>query len=707
MRMRGISIPVALSALWLSTEARGQTCPAIELQPILGESVPSPVFVTHAGDGTGRLFIVEQGGAIKVLQPGSDSPTLFLRIPDSKVLSGGERGLLGLAFHPSFSSNRRFFVYYTNQANGGSVIAEYQASAVNPDVADPTATTATETVILTFSQPYSNHNGGSLAFGPDGYLYIASGDGGSANDPGNRAQNVDTLLGKILRIDVDTPDGSIPYSSPVDNPYAGAIPGLDPIYTIGMRNPWRMSFDRLTGELLAGDVGQGSREEVDLVALGGNYGWRVMEGTRCNIASDPLPCNSQAFTPPALEYTHTAGRCAVTGGYVYRGTAGALPQGTYVYGDYCSGEIFGADVDDLPLDPAALPVTPTLLLNTTGLLSSFGEDEDGEIYAVDRGGQVLRLLAAVRISPTSAAFDENGGGGSVEVTSPAACPGWTAASNDPWIAITSGGSGTGNGTVGYSVEANPDVSPRSGTLTIAGLTFALQQAGGPAPVLSIDDVTVTEGPGAEAAFTVTLSFATSETVTVSYSTAPGSAAGGDFASALGQLVFDPGETSKPVIVGINDDLLDEDDETFFVNLSGAVNAALGDAQGEATIEDDDPMPALAISDATFAEGFGVRRVPFLLTLDVPSGRPVSVDYTIGAGTATPGVEFREATGAVSFAPGETRKRIYVWAKGDRADEADETFFVDLQGPTNATLARPQGVGTILDDDPAPRSRTTP
>ena len=696
MRTRAAAFLVLIQGLG-GVEALAQTCPAIELQPIL-LGLTNPVFVTHAGDGTGRLFLVEQPGAIKVLQPGSSSPTVFLRIPSAAILSGGERGLLGLAFHPGYVTNRRFFVYYTRQPDGASVIAEYDASPDNPDVADPTATTATGTVLLTFAQPFANHNGGSMAFGPDGFLYIASGDGGSANDPGNRAQNVGTLLGKILRIDVDTPNGAVPYSSPPDNPFAGATPGLDEIFAVGMRNPWRMSFDRLTDQLLAGDVGQGSREEVSLIERGGNYGWRVMEGTRCNIAGDALPCNSPAFTPPSIEYTQTGDRCAVTGGYVYRGTAGALADGTYVYGDFCTGEIFGAAVDDLPLSP--LPVVPALLRDTPLLLSSFGEDEEGELYAVGIGGEVQRLLAAVRISPTTAAFAGSGGSGSVEVTSPGGCPAWNAVSNDSWITVTGGERGTGNGTVGYTVAPNADVAPRTGTLTVAGRTLTVEQGDGHPPTLAIDDVVVTEGPGAQASFTVSLSFASSLTVSVQYSTATGTATGGDFVSAPPTpLVFDPGETEMTVDIAITDDLLDEDDESFFVRLTEAVNSDLVDGEGAGTITDDDPLPALSIADVRFAERNGLRPVLFSVTLGEASGRTVSVNYVVGPGSATPGTEFREKAGTLTFPPGATRRRLLVWTRGDRLDEADEDFVIDLGRAVNATIATPRARGTIVDDDP--------
>jgi glucose/arabinose dehydrogenase len=250
----------------------------------------SPLYVTSARDGTNRLFILEQAGRILVLQPGAGTATVFLDIT-SKVLSGGERGLLGLAFHPQYPVNRRFFVNYTRQPDGATVIAQYEASAANPDVAN-----AGETQILTVPQPFANHNGGTIAFGPDAFLYIGMGDGGSGNDPGNRAQNIEELLGKMLRIDIDV--AGVPYSSPSSNPFFGATAGRDEIYAVGLRNPFRFSFDRVTGQLYAGDVGQGSREEVDIIILGGNYGWRVFEGTLCTNL-DPALCSGDSSTMQA------------------------------------------------------------------------------------------------------------------------------------------------------------------------------------------------------------------------------------------------------------------------------------------------------------------------------------------------------------------------------------------------------------------------
>jgi hypothetical protein len=332
----------------------------------------SPLFITHAGDGTHRLFIVEQPGTIKVLQPGAITPTEFLDITD-RVLWGGERGLLGLAFHPDYASNGRFFVNYTRKPDGATVIAEY-ARAPNANVA-----LTAETVILTIAQPFANHNGGCILFGHDGFLYIGMGDGGSANDPDNRAQDIDDLLGKMLRINVD----SAPYAIPDGNPYKGAAPGRDEIYAIGVRNPFRFSFDRDTGQLYVGDVGQGAREEIDIVTAGMNLGWRILEGTRCT-GLDPL-CGASGLTPPIVEYSHSGGRCSVTGGYMYRGDEGTLDDGAYVFADFCTGEVFTFKSGVM-----------SVLFDTALNISSFGEDEDGEIYVVNLAGTVHKLVPGPR-----------------------------------------------------------------------------------------------------------------------------------------------------------------------------------------------------------------------------------------------------------------------------------------------------------------------
>ena len=433
---------------------------AVQLAPLV-DGLSSPVFVTHAGDGSNRLFIVEQGGVVRVAQPGSGTSSVFLDIR-AKVTAGGEQGLLGLAFHPSHAQNGRFFVYYTRSGDGAIVIAEYRVSA-NRDVA-----IADEAMLLTIPHPVNtNHNGGMLAFGPDGYLYVGVGDGGSANDPPNNAQNLDALLGKILRLDVDHDSQGAPYAVPADNPLVG-LPGRDEIYAYGLRNPWRFSFDRVTGVLWVADVGQGAREEVDMpVVRGGNYGWRIYEGSSCS-GNDPLLCNPANYQLPIFDYTHDGGRCSITGGYVYRGNQQALPAGTYVYGDYCSGEIFAWN-----------GVERTVLLDTPGNIASFGEDEHGELLVVDLGGTVSRLTATgscrYSIAPKDAIFAKAGGAASITVTTDSECS-WTAATTDEWITLNANAGGSGSGTITYTVAPYAGKpKTRSGTIVIAGLTFTITQ----------------------------------------------------------------------------------------------------------------------------------------------------------------------------------------------------------------------------------------
>ena len=345
-----------------------------------------PVFVTAAPDGSGRLFIVEQTGKIKILKNGTVLAKPFLTETRARM-NGGEQGLLGLAFHPDFKTNRKLYVNYTN-SSGDSVIREYKASATNPDVVNTSATR----IILKVDQPYANHNGGMLAFSKGGLLYIGFGDGGSAGDPGNRAQSIYTLLGKMLRIDVNGTTSTKHYRIPSSNPYVGK-PGLNEIWQRGLRNPWRFSFDRVTGNLWIGDVGQGSWEEVDRAiktsagpGKGINWGWRVMEGSHCYKPSSG--CDTSGKRYPLLDYSHSSGRCSVTGGYVYRGSAIPALVGGYVFGDFCSGEIWVTD------STAARPAAKTLLLATGFAISSFGEDAAGELYVVDySGGRVLQIVA--------------------------------------------------------------------------------------------------------------------------------------------------------------------------------------------------------------------------------------------------------------------------------------------------------------------------
>jgi hypothetical protein len=333
---------------------------------------------------TRRLFVVEQAGRIRIVRDGAVVGTPFLDIV-SRVGSGGERGLLGLAFHPQYAQNGRFYVNYTDR-RGDTHVSEFRVSS-DPDVADP----ASERELLAVTQPFANHNGGGLAFGNDGMLYIALGDGGSGGDPMRNGQNLGRHLGKVLRIDVARGN---PYAVPSDNPFVSTPGALPEVWAYGLRNPWRISFDRATGDLYIGDVGQGRREEIDVGLAsrrgGENYGWNVMEGTLCFSPSSG--CNTSGLTLPVLDYPidGSAAECAVTGGYVYRGCRMPGYQGTYFYGDYCSAIVRsfrlegGRAVDQRDWTSA--------LSRGVNALSSFGVDGEGEIYIVDHQGEIYKIV---------------------------------------------------------------------------------------------------------------------------------------------------------------------------------------------------------------------------------------------------------------------------------------------------------------------------
>jgi glucose/arabinose dehydrogenase len=347
-------------------------------QPVVS-GLPAAVDVQNAGDGSGRLFVVEKAGRIRIVQDGTPLPDPFLAIPGRVGSSSTEQGLLGLAFHPDFARNGFFYVNYTD-VSGNTVIARYQVSADDPNRADP----GSEKILLRADQPFANHNGGCLAFGPDGYLYIGLGDGGSGGDPYGNAQNTGVLLGKMLRIDVDNGD---PYAIPPDNPFA-AGGGRPEIWAVGLRNPWRFSFDRLTGDLYIADVGQDRWEEVDHVLSGPqallNLGWNALEATHPYQGS--LPAGS--LTGPVAEYSHSNNRCSVTGGYVYRGTGLPEWQGVYLFADYCTGEVFGM------IRTAEDSWTTQVLFSTGVKVTTFGQDEAGELYLVDYGDGILLKLTA-------------------------------------------------------------------------------------------------------------------------------------------------------------------------------------------------------------------------------------------------------------------------------------------------------------------------
>ena len=615
---------LALVAAWGSGPVGAQS---IVLNPLPGATtLADPVAISNAGDGSGRLFFVLQGGRIVIHNGTTVLGTPFLDI-QTLVQAGGERGLLGLAFHPDYPTTPYFFVNYTCRVTapqpectttGDTIIARFQVSA-NPDVADP----ASRRTLLVIPQPFANHNAGDLKFGPDGNLWIPMGDGGSANDPNCNAQRDDSLLGKLLRIDVNQNVNTPPfYGIPAGNPYIGPGDPRDEVYARGLRNPFRFSFDRTTGDMFIGDVGQGAREEIDFQAVGtgaaANYGWKIMEGTLClgNTAGCPPgvpPCNSPLFTPPILEVDHSTGDCAIIGGYRYRGTAIPAIAGRYLYSDNCTGRIRAGTETSPGVWSGAL------LLDTPLSISAFGEDEAGELYVSSLGattGQVNRIQAA---------------------------PG----------------------------------------------------------VLSIDDITPTEGDtgSANALFTVSLSTPVAQPVTVQFATANGTAtAGTDYTPTSGTLTFAPATTTATVTVSVTGDLLDENDETFFVNLTNATNATIGDAQGQGTILDNDPLPVLSAAGCSTTEGNGgTTPCTFGITLAPVSGRTVTVAYATADGTATAGSDYTATSGTLTFVAGTTAINLPVGVLGDLAPEGDETFTLGLSSLVNATGGG-AATGTIVDDD---------
>lgn len=595
MQKMGLAASATLCLL-AATTARSQT---LTLQQF-ATGLSGVVAITHAGDGSGRLFFTQQGGQIRIHNGTSVLPTDFLNI-DPLVRSGGEEGLLSTAFHPNYATNGFFFVYYTNN-NGDQVIARYTRSTGNPNVADPNSAK----IIITIPHPVNgNHNGGPLKFGPDGYLYAATGDGGGGGDPDENAQDLTVLLGKQLRLDIDT---TAPYVIPPTNPFVSVPGARGEIWAYGLRNPWRFTFDRLTGDMFIGDVGQGAREEIDFQAagVGGlNYGWDDMEGSLCYEPSSG--CLTANRVLPILEVNHNSGDCAIVGGYRYRGTAVPSLAGKYVHSDNCTGRI--------RIGTQTGPNTWTQVVDqdTPFNIYTFGEDQNGELYA-SGGGTIYRLVSAV-------------------------------------------------------------------------------------PVVSIADRTQAENAG-PAVFTVTVSPASTQAITVQYATAPGTAtAGTDYTAVTGTVGFAAGQTSRTLSIPLVNDALDEDDETFLVNLSAPVGATIADGQAQGTITDDDPLPALTAVDCAALEGdTAATPCAFGVTLTPASGRSVVVGYTTQDGTATAGVDYTAASGSLSIPAGQTAGAVAVNVLGDTAVEGNESFALALVTPTNATVADAQGDAIVVDDD---------
>lgn len=386
----------ALPFLLFTITGFAQTPPVLVFTPVITSGLSSPLDIVNAGDGTGRLFIVERGGTVKIVSGGTLLPGNFLDIPDS-ITSGGERGLLSIAFHPDFINNRYFFVYYTN-TDGDVSITRFQTQAGNPNAADE----STGVVLMTIPEPFSNHNGGKLIFGPDGNLFFGTGDGGSGGDPNNYAQNGNSLLGKMIRINVDNFTSPPYYSIPPDNPYLADPNVRDEIYAIGLRNPWRWSFDRLTNDVWIADVGQGAFEEINAIpfALAGgiNYGWRCYEGNAPYNTTGCLPQSS--YTSPIFNYPHNSatGGFSVTGGYVYRGSEFPAMYGYYICSDYVSGNAWVIKSD------GSGGWNVTLRNGLPGSIAGFGEAENGDLYAIALNGVLYKVTTSTVLPVTLLQF---------------------------------------------------------------------------------------------------------------------------------------------------------------------------------------------------------------------------------------------------------------------------------------------------------------
>ena len=380
----GVVLPTPTPTLAVATLAPEQV--RLRLEPVY-RGFELPVFLTHAGDGSGRLFVVEKTGKIWVIVDGAVQSAPFLDVSGKITTAGNEQGLLGMAFAPDFATSGHLFINYTDR-QGTTVVERYTVASGNPNQAD----TQSAFTVLTVPQPASNHNAGMLDFGPDGYLYVPLGDGGAANDRFGNGQNPQTLLGKILRLDVTT-DPTQPYRIPPDNPFVAADWNgqdvRDEIWAIGLRNPWRTSFDRVTGDFWIADVGQNRFEEINVVPSGApggyNFGWPIMEGKSCFNAPD---CDQSGLTLPVIDYAHGRGECSVTGGYVYRGEAYPQWHGIYFYGDFCSGRIWALAPD------GSGGWLNAEVLDTNLAISSFGEDAAGELYVLDYGGGVIYRMMA-------------------------------------------------------------------------------------------------------------------------------------------------------------------------------------------------------------------------------------------------------------------------------------------------------------------------
>ena len=661
----------------------------------------------------GRIFVCLQGGSLRVIKNGALLATPFVTLT---VDSSGERGLLGIAFDPDYAANRFIYVYYTATTPAiHNRVSRFTANSLNEDV----VTAGSEVVLLDLENlSATNHNGGAIHFGPDGKLYIATGE----NAVPSNSQTLTNRLGKILRINSD---GTIPGDNPTSFPnIAGSPAGLNrAIWAVGLRNPFTFSFQPGTGRMHINDVGQGTWEEINVGAAGSNYGWPNCEGA----------CGTAGMTNPIYQYSSAvAAPCAITGGVFYNPTSLKFPAqyiGKYFFADFCAGWIKTID----PLNPPATDTAQDAFTNIN-LPVDLQVSNDGSMYYLARGASAV-FRVQYSGGPTLAVNDltitEGNSGTSVAtfnvLLSPASSQtvtvNYTTANNSAsagtdYVATSGALTFTpGQQSQPISVTINGDTTLESNETFNVNLSSPVNATIGDGqgvgsitnddgqPTISINDVSVTEGASGTttATFTVSLSNTSIQTVTANYATAGNTATlGTDFVAANGTASIAPGQLSTTINVTVNSDITFEPAETFFVNLTNPANGTFGDNQATGTINNDDAEPTISINNASVVEGnTGTSSAGFTVSLSNPSFQTITVNYATANDTATAGSDYVATSGLITFTPGQTAQPLNITVNGETAFEPTETFTVDLSGATNATITDAQGVGTITNDDTQP------
>ena len=662
----------------------------------------------------GRIFVCQQTGELRVIKNGAVLTTPFVTLT---VNSSGERGLLGVAFDPNYATNRFVYVYYTaTTPTIHNRVSRFTANSGNEDV----AVGGSEVVLLDLENlSATNHNGGAIHFGPDGKLYIATGE----NAVTSNSQSLANRLGKILRINSD---GTIPADNPTSFPnIAGSPTGLNrAIWAVGLRNPFTFNFQPGTGRMHINDVGQGTWEEINVGAAGANFGWPNCEGA----------CNTAGMTNPIYQFSSAVGApCAITGGAFYNPTTQMFPAqfiGKYFFADFCAGWIKTID----PLSPPATGTAPDAFTGIS-LPVDIQVANDGSLYYLARGSSAV-FRVQYGGGPTLAINDltitEGNAGTSVATfnvfLSPASSQTVTvnyASANNTASADTDyvAASGTltfapGQQSQPVSITINGDTNVESNETFFVNLSSAVNatigddqaigtitndDAAGPTPTISINDVSVAEGNSGTttATFTVSLSTTSNQTVTVNYATAGNTATSGtDFVAANGTATITAGQLSTTINITVNSDTTFEPSETFFVNLTSPTNATISDNQGVGTITNDDAQPAISINNVSLNEGdTGTSSATFTVSLSNASSQTITVNFATANNTAIAGTHYVSTSGTLTFTPGTTTQPVNVQVNGDIFNEtATFTFHVNLSTPTNASIADNQGVGTIVDDD---------